>query len=301
MSKLDKFIGLSSLAESVGRRNVAAPASAGSFSLPPEQIGRDRAKDVWMIDLDRIVPDPDQPRKEFEADAIERLAASLQTKGQLQPIQVRWDAGLERFVVLMGERRWRAAHAAGLVKLQCVVREATLSDDERLSLQVIENCLREDLKPIEQARAFQGLMARQGWTQEQLASELAVSRTIVVRALSLLKLPEPVQAQVEQGGLTPSAAHELAKLDDPAEQIRLAEATVKHGLTHKDVVAQVRRPQKKTKAVRVPSAVVLRVQGFRLEISRKTGVPRNTVESVLVAALEQIRNDKAGDEGQEAA
>ena len=97
---------------------------------------------------------------------------------------------------------------------------------------------------------------------------------------------------MEQGGLTPSVAHEIAKLRDPVEQVRLAEATVKHGLTHKDVTVQVRKPSKpKAKAARVPAAVVLRIQGYRIEVSRKSGVTPEALEAVLSAALDQVRGE----------
>jgi len=293
MSKHDKLMSLATISESLGDFERAAPAAPGPRAMPAEQVGRERSKDVWSIEVDRIVPDPDQPRKEFEPEALERLAESLRTKGQLQPIQVRWDAALERYVILTGERRWRAAQMAGMTRIQCSVRTAQIDDSERLSIQLIENCLREDLSPMEQARAFRTLMDQQGWTQEKLAAELAVSRSIVVRALSLLKLPDAVAEQVEQGGLPPSVAHEIAKLDDPAEQVRLAVATVKQGLTHKDVASQVRRPKAKPKAARVPSVVVIRIQGFRLEVSRKAGVSRDALEQVLSAALDQVRAENA--------
>jgi len=298
VSKRDQFMGLSTLSESVGaRRREGGATGPAPVALPADQVGRERARNAWAIDVDRIVPDPTQPRREFDEEALGRMAQSLKARGQLQPIQVRWDAAVERFVILMGERRWRAAQLAGMPKLHCVVRDEPLSDEQRLALQVIENCLREDLSPMEQARAFKTLMERQGWTQEQLAAELALSRTAVVRALSLLKLPGAVQDQVEQGGVAPSVAHELAKLDDPAEQIRLADATVKQGLTHKDVAVQVRRPSKakKVKAARVPTTVVLRVMGFRIEVSRKAGVPREDLEAVLLAALAQLK--EAADQG----
>lgn len=304
MSKHDKLAGLASIGESIGDFDRTVPAAAGPRALPADQVGRERSKDVWSIEVDRIVPDPDQPRKEFDGDALVRLAESLKTRGQLQPIQVRWDTGLGRYVVLMGERRWRAAQAAGLAKLQCVVREKAPDDDERLSLQLVENCLREDLSPMEQARAFRTLMDRRGWTQEKLAAELAVSRTIVVRALSLLKLPDAVQEHVEQGGLAPSVAYELSKVDDPDEQVRLAAATVKGGLTRDDVAKQVRTTaakKKKPAAKKLPPALVWRLNGYRVEVARKAGVDALEAAAVLEEAAARVRELIAGKAGQEAA
>nr|WP_303652951.1 ParB/RepB/Spo0J family partition protein [Paludisphaera mucosa] len=257
--------------------------------------------DVAVIETGRIQPDTDQPRTEFDPEALERLAESLKTRGQLQPIQVRWDEGRGAYVIILGERRWRAAQLAGLATIRAVIRDGTLGDKEKLALQLVENCLREDLSPMEQARAFRSLMDRQGWTQEKLSEELAVSRTAIVRALSLLKLPAEIQDRVEQGGLAPSAAHEIAKLEDPTEQVRLAEETVRQGLGQKDLAARVKRtPKGKPKAPKVPVRVVLKAQGFRVEVSRKAGVPSEAIEPLLLALLDQLRVGKAG-EDQEAA
>jgi len=291
---------LGNIRESLGNFDRSAPASAiGPRAASPKMVGVTRSRDVSEIEIDRIAPDPDQPRKEFDAEALERLAESLRTRGQLQPIQVRWSDDAGRYVVLIGERRWRAAQIAGLTKLQCVVREAAIGDDERLSIQLIENALREDLSPVEQARAFRTLMHRQGWTGERLADELAVSKSQVAKALSLLKLPAAVQEQVEQGGLAPSAAYELAKLDDPTAQVRLAAAVVEQGLTRDDVVKQVRgasTARKKKPAVKkLPPAMVWRLNGYRVEVARKAGVEAREAVAVLREAAARIEASLEGD------
>jgi len=289
MSKHDKFMNLDTIGESIGdfARGPAQPRTSPR-GLPADQVGKERARNVWTIDRERIIPDPDQPRKEFDPEALERLAASLRDKGQLQPIQVRWDEGAERFVVLVGERRWRAAGLAGLAKLQCIVRDADLSDEERLSIQLVENCLREDLSPMEQARAFRSLMDRQGWTQEKLAEELAVSRPVVVKALSLLKLPGPIQEQVEAGALSPSHAHEIVKIEDPAAQIRLAATVVEQGLTRDDVARQVKgAPRRKPAAKKAQTVAVLRLGGYRIEITRKAGIEPSSAAAALREAAEK--------------
>lgn len=303
MSKFDTLNAFPGVEESVRRRPAAHPVAG--FSAAPEEVGRERSKNVWTIEVDRIVPDPDQPRKEFDPEALDRLAASLKAKGQLQPIQVRWDAGMERYIVLMGERRWRAANVAGIAKLQCVVRDAPLSEEEKLALQLVENCLREDLSPIEQARAYRTLMTRQGWTQDDLAGQLSVSRTLVIRALSLLKLPDAIQNQVEQGGLTASHAYEISKLADPAAQIRLAETAVEQGLTRDDVAKQARDAPKRAKGKpttkRLPAVAVYRLGGYRIEIGRKAGIDPATAADALQEAAERLRASITPAADQEAA
>ena len=116
--------------------------------------------------------------------------SSLKQRGQLQPIRVRWDEADQHYVVVIGERRWRAAKLAGLESIACVVVPGTATPEEILEDQLVENCLREDLKPIEQARAYQSLMQRLGLSQRALAEKLTVSQGQIMQALKLLELPE---------------------------------------------------------------------------------------------------------------
>ena len=154
--------------------------------VPARLQGVAKSKNAVEISVDRIGPDPDQPREAFDPEALERLAASLKTKGQLQPIRVRWDEGRGAYVILCGERRWRAAMLVGLTTMSCVVHEGGVDPGELLALQCVENALREDLKPIEQAKAYKRLMDLHGWSGNQLAKELAIAQPCVVRALALL-------------------------------------------------------------------------------------------------------------------
>ena len=241
--------------ESMGQ-GAPAPAAA-TASTPAHLKGVDRMRDAKLIPLDLIEPDPDQPRKEFEPESLDRLARSLKGRGQLQPIRVRWDDEAASYVILMGERRWRAARQAGLEKLACVVHDSGMSDGERRALQLIENCLREDLKPIEQARAYRALMTSHEWSARRLADELDLNHATVLRALALLDLPEGVQARVEAGELSPSAAAELARLT-PDEATSLAERVTTEHLTRDQVSEAVRekvghgeRPTKKPRPLEV--------------------------------------------------
>ena len=215
---------------------IAPPTSAA----PARWQGVVKAKDVALIPLDRIVRDEGQPREEFDEEALARLADSLKARGQLQPIRVRWDEGRGAYVVVVGERRWRAAQRAGLPALTCVIVDRPMDPGELLAVQLVENALREDLKPVEQARAYRKLMEANGWSSRQLAAELAVSQAAVVKALALLELPAPVQEAVEQGALAPSIAYEVARLEGPEAQAAMAEAATAEGLTRDEVVRAVR-------------------------------------------------------------
>jgi len=235
------------LSESLGVRagmpgiGPATPPQAGAFprETGPDD-GRSRARDAGHMELDRIVADPDQPRKEFAPDAIERLAASLLKHGQLMPIRVRWNGEIAKWVVISGERRYRAALRAGLKTVACVFADGGLGHSEILQEQIIENLLREDLRPIEQARAYRQLMDLHGWTAKELSGELHVSQGAISKSLSLLTLPAELQEQVEGGSIPATAAYEVAKVEDPEVQRDIARRIADHDLTRDAAAAVVR-------------------------------------------------------------
>ena len=216
---------------------TSIPPPAGGARLQ----GLIRENNVARIPVDKIVPDPSQPRQEFEPESLARLAQSMKTKGQLQPVQVKWDEPQGHYVLIAGERRWRAAKLAGLPTVTAVIHEGELTRGQVKALQLVENCLRDDLRPIEQAHAFRDLMDENGWTTRQLAEELSVAQPTISHAVALLKLPEPLQEQVEQGVLAPAAGYELSKLDNPQEQAALAEQAVAGGLRRDDLREEVQQ------------------------------------------------------------
>lgn len=138
-------------------------------------------------------------------------------------------------MVIMGECRLRAARQAGLPELSCIVHEGTPDPDELLSLQLIENVLREDLAPVESARAYQKLMAARDWSARQLAAELAIAPSTVTEALALLELPAEVQDRVDNGSLPAHTAFEVTRLDDPGDQVAVAEIAVTQNLKRAEV------------------------------------------------------------------
>jgi ParB family chromosome partitioning protein len=229
------------IAESMGAGGGAGgPLPTPAHGVPARYDGVTRPKDALTIHVAKLLPDPDQPRREFDEEDLARLAESLRTRGQLQPIRVRFDATRSAWVIVSGERRWRAAMIAGLASLACVEFKGEPDADAILEDQLVENCLRSDLKPIEEARAFKALMDRAGLSARQLADKLALSHMSVNRALSLLELPASVQERVEHGVLAPSAAAEIAKLPDAALQVEVAEAVVAGGLNRSEITEVVR-------------------------------------------------------------
>lgn len=238
---------------------MRASMGAGETSGPPgtatpiqgKYEGLKAYRDAKLIPLDKLTPDPDQPRKTFSDEAIDRLADSLRSRGMLQPIRARWDADLSRWVIVAGERRFRAARRAGWAEVPCVTVEASMTDSEVLQDQLIENCLREDLSPLEQAQAFKELMDQNGWSARRLGEELHLSHQTVGRAVALLELPAEVQQQVAEGQIAPRTAAEIAALESPEEQKEVAERVVKEKLTRDQVAGVVREKAGKPKKERL--------------------------------------------------
>ncbi|MGE5756240.1 MAG: ParB/RepB/Spo0J family partition protein [Planctomycetaceae bacterium] len=214
--------------------------AGGPMNLPEHLVGLVKSKDAAEIPVDRIVPDPDQPREHFDEEALMRLAKSIGARGVLQPLRVRWSPETGRYVLIAGERRWRAAQRAGRASVPCVIHRGDVGAEELLALQLIENVLREDLQPIEQAKGYRKLMTAQGWSASRLGKELAIPTSTVTRALELLDLPPAVQDLVDTGALSPSAACEVGRLERPEDQVELAEKAVAERLTKSAVVEAVR-------------------------------------------------------------
>jgi ParB family transcriptional regulator, chromosome partitioning protein len=251
MSKLDELrrTSVGNIDESMGggrtiRPSIHGVSAPGPRAVPSKLQGITRSGNAAEIPVDKIGAE-DQPREEFDEAAIDRLAESLRTKGQLQPIRVRWSEERGLYLIICGERRWRAAMKAGLATLSCVISEGPIPPAELLALQVIENMLREDLSDVEQAKAFRTLMESNGWSTHQLAKELGIVQPRVVRAMALLKLPDEVQEQVEQGALKASVAYELSKLDNAVEQVEVAARVVSEGLSRDEIVEVVRKASSK--------------------------------------------------------
>lgn len=211
------------LSESIGVRpgQATRPAYAGGVEAPRTDFVRNRS--VGEIHPSEVIPDPLQPRKFFNEEEIERLSADIRSRGQLQPIRVRWSAEHSKWLIIAGERRWRAITKAGLDKITCMFIDREMSESEIRAEQLVENLLREDLNGIEEAKSFATLMELNGWSATQLAENINVSKGKVSKALKLLKLPEDLQAQIESGTLSASTAYELAKVKDEGQQRELAE------------------------------------------------------------------------------
>lgn len=186
------------------------------------------------LPVEKIRPNPDQPRRKFEAGALDDLVASIKEKGVLQPLIVR-PAG-DEYEIVAGERRWRAAQIAQLHDLPVLVRD--FSDTEVLEVAIIENIQRADLNPMEEAAGYKQLMDRFGHTQEKMSEALGKSRSHIANLLRLLQLPDDVQGFVVEGSLSAGHARALITADDP---LSLARKVIAGGLSVRATEALVKK------------------------------------------------------------
>jgi len=187
------------------------------------------------IGLDEIAPNPLQPRRSFDPIALDELAQSLKSAGMIQPVVVR-RVGTS-YELIAGERRWRAARQAGIDRIPALVRDVT--DAESLELALIENLLREDLNPVDEAEAYQKLLAEFGWTQEELATRVGKDRSTINNGLRLLRLPAVIQQDLRAGRLTMGHARALLALTGEVDQLRLRDEILAHSWSVRATEASV--------------------------------------------------------------
>jgi ParB family chromosome partitioning protein len=187
------------------------------------------------INIDDIVPNPKQPRVNFEPDAFAELVGSIREFGVLQPISIRSlgkQNGVDKYELIMGERRLRASKEAGLVQIPAVIRDT--ADENMLRDALLENLHRSDLNAIEEANAYQQLLEEYGCTQDQLAEKLSRSRPQITNTIRLLKLPTSVQAKVAAGVLSAGHARAILSVDDAEKMTELADRIINLGLSVRD-------------------------------------------------------------------
>ncbi|WP_415947709.1 ParB/RepB/Spo0J family partition protein [Streptomyces sp. KLOTTS4A1] len=209
-------------------RETEPPVAVESLVSEPPPAGAHFAE----LPLDSITPNPRQPREIFDEDALAELVTSIKEVGLLQPVVVR-QMGSGRYELIMGERRWRASHEAGLDRIPAIVRE---TEDEKLLLDaLLENLHRAQLNPIEEANAYEQLLKDFNCTHDQLADRIGRSRPQVSNTLRLLRLSPTVQKRVAAGVLSAGHARALLSVEDTEEQERLAYRIVAEGLSVRSV------------------------------------------------------------------
>jgi ParB family transcriptional regulator, chromosome partitioning protein len=232
------------------------------------------------VELEAVEPNPQQPRRRFDDEALEELAASIREVGVLQPIVVRNGAEEGRYVLIAGERRMRAAELAGLRRIPAMIR-STSSDTGDLTEALIENVQRTDLSPLEEAAAYRNLLEDFGMTHEGVAESVGKSRSAVTNTLRLLQLPPAIQGMLDRGELAAGHARALLSVEDPAYALHIARRAVDEGWSVRlveeaareraqDVPAPVRRRSARPAAIieleerlseRLGTAVSIRPRG----------------------------------------
>lgn len=254
------------LNESIGKR----AGSTDQNPIPQVYLAPDPLDDLRHLNgsgtlpTDSIRPDPEQPRQQPDPEADLQLAESIRSQGLLQPIRVRLDAGI--WYIVVGERRWRAALAAGLQRVPVVHVQCDLSPAAILEEQLTENLQRAALKPIDEANAYRRYLDLTGKTAKQLAEILAVDPGTVSRRLSILNLDETIQERISTGELSPKSAAEIAKLEDHEQQLKVAEEAIKEDLSADEVAKRVKQrrgkaaPKRSPKPTKQPASAALTTQ-----------------------------------------
>ncbi len=204
---------------------------------------------IETLPLREIEPDPDQPRKTFEQEALGELAASIAEHGLLQPIAVR-PRGLNGYTIVAGERRWRACRMAGLTEVPVVVKDVT--EEQAMELALVENLQREDLDPVEEAAGIRELMVRCNLTQEQAAQKLGKSRSALANSLRLLNLPETVLELLKSGFINMGHAKVILGLPTPELQEQAAQMVADNQLNVRQTEALCKKLMKPTKTPAEP-------------------------------------------------
>lgn len=192
---------------------------------------------ITEVDIDLIDPNPEQPRTRFVEAGLEELAASIRSNGIVQPIVVRRQG--DRYQIVAGERRWRAAQRAGLRRVPVTLRD--IPDEKLLEIALIENIQRQELNPVEEARAYRKLVDNIGFTQEELSERVGKNRSMISTAMRLLKLPDTILEMVEEEKLTAGHARALLVVDHAQQQIEVARAIVDFDLTVREAERMIKK------------------------------------------------------------
>ena len=228
----------------------------------------DAAEALRTLRVDEIGPNPDQPRTQMDETSLRELTASVAAQGLLQPVLVREaTSGSPRYLIIAGERRWRAARAAGLVDIPCVVRR--MSDSEASLAALVENLQREDLNPLDEAEGMQRAISRFDMTQDALGQALGKSRSHVANTMRLLHLPEMVREALRSGQLTAGHARALLTHSDPEAAARVV---IARGLNVRQTEALGTTAARETTPPSSPRSIDPDLQALEHELSEKLGL-----------------------------
>ena len=219
-------------------------------------------KDIKEIEIRKIEPNPNQPRKEFDKDKLKQLEESIKRYGVVQPIMVKKKDDI--YIIVAGERRWRAARQAGLERIPAVITK----EDERTTAEIslIENLQREDLNPIEEAEGYGRLMKEYKLTQEKVAEAVGKSRPAITNSLRILNLPERIKKLISEGKLSEGHARTLLTFDDEIKAVNFANEIIVKGYSVRKAEELVKKPEKKEKIEKKKTKKDIEVERLEREL-----------------------------------
>jgi len=256
----------------------------GISALIPQQAEgvAERTKNIVFLRLDQVKPNPFQPREDFKAEAMEELVQSIREKGVIQPILVRTKG--DAYELIAGERRLRAAQILNLPEIPALVKE--VEDRDSLELALIENIQRQELNPIEEARAFQYLLEKFQLTQDEISEVMGKARVTITNVLRLLKLPLEVQEEIKNGRLTFGHGKVLLEIEDANLQRRVCQEVIANSLSVRELETIV-----KTKRLRNPAKVAARVVSEKEPLVR---ILEEQLQQALATKVKIAKNRKRG-------
>ncbi len=254
-----------------------------------ENVDQNRVEEVFV---DQIEANPFQPRSTFDEDALNELANSIREKGVIQPITVR-KIKAEKYQIVAGERRWRASKLVGLNKIPAVIRN--FDDQEMLEIALIENIQREDLNPVEEAKAYKEMLDNFEITQAELAKQVGKSRSNVSNMVRLLKLAEKVKNHLERGTITIGHARALLSLDKEAAQVAACENIIIQDLTVRETekyVEKLKNPlkdkEKKKEKEELPQAWQQAAAELEKKLGTKVKIKQRKKNNLLTIELDSV-------------
>ena len=270
------------------RRKYGTPALGRGLDalLDTSEVNTGGSSNIGEVDVMLIKPNPDQPRREFNAASLRELADSIAQIGIVQPITLR-DTGDGFYTIIAGERRWRACQMAGLERVPAYIR--TVDDENMMEMALVENIQRQDLTALEVALAYQHLIEQYGLTQEQLSEKVGKNRATVTNYLRLLKLPAPIQVALKERQIDMGHARALLSLDDPKAQLHVFDEMVANGLS-------VRRVEEMVKELSAGGTVKgkdgKRIRQKGSTLSTEYNVLRDSLSSFFQTKVQMTCSDK---------
>lgn len=270
-------------------------ALIGEMDQPVEERREPAMAPDRRLPIEHVARNPRNPRRQFDPEDLADLANSIRRYGIVQPVVVR-AVDIDRYEIIAGERRWRAAQLAGMSEVPVLIRD--VDDRTSLELAIVENVQRADLNPVEEAQGYEQLIAQHGYTQNDLGDIIGKSRSHVANSLRLLKLPETVREMVRSGELSAGHARAIVSTSDPvalARQIVSGGLSVREAekLAQKDATGELRKPAPKPAPEKDADTLALErrlgeVLGLKVAVTRKGGGGQLRIDCVTIDQLEEV-------------